>query len=208
MTTRTIPSDVQPVWSCTVNGKKYRFPSGATVDVPDDVAALIDNINAGKEHPPAPYVPTLPAIGDGDEGKVIMVNGKRYVLAEAGGGGSVTVDDELSDSSTNPVQNKVIKAALDANKPFIVTLTEDDQENITADKTHAQIKTAFDAGREVVLFKDGDTRLRVQMVNAESVISEMINVFANTVVFGMWYESTDGEWTEHTEIRSIEADNG
>lgn len=31
-----------------------------------------------------------------------------------GGGGSVTVDDTLSDSSTNPVQNKVIKTALDA----------------------------------------------------------------------------------------------
>ncbi len=30
------------------------------------------------------------------------------------GGGSITVDSELSDTSTNPVQNKVIKAALDA----------------------------------------------------------------------------------------------
>ena len=30
-----------------------------------------------------------------------------------GGGGGITVDDELSGSSTNPVQNKVIKAALD-----------------------------------------------------------------------------------------------
>jgi len=36
--------------------------------------------------------------------------------AQSGGGGgsSITVDDELSSSSTNPVQNKVIKAALDA----------------------------------------------------------------------------------------------
>lgn len=30
-----------------------------------------------------------------------------------GGGGSVTVDSALSGSSTNPVQNKVVKAALD-----------------------------------------------------------------------------------------------
>lgn len=29
------------------------------------------------------------------------------------GGGGITVDDSLSDSSTNPVQNKVIKAELD-----------------------------------------------------------------------------------------------
>lgn len=34
--------------------------------------------------------------------------------ADESGGGSVTVDDEISGSSTNPVQNKVIKAALDA----------------------------------------------------------------------------------------------
>lgn len=31
-----------------------------------------------------------------------------------GGGGSVTVDSALSGSSTNPVQNKVVKNALDA----------------------------------------------------------------------------------------------
>lgn len=32
----------------------------------------------------------------------------------AGGGATITVDDTLSDTSTNPVQNKVIKAAIDA----------------------------------------------------------------------------------------------
>lgn len=36
------------------------------------------------------------------------------VMDGTGGGGSVTVDDALSDFSTNPVQNKVIKTALDA----------------------------------------------------------------------------------------------
>lgn len=34
-------------------------------------------------------------------------------LGGGGSGGSITVDSELSDTSTNPVQNKVIKAALD-----------------------------------------------------------------------------------------------
>lgn len=32
---------------------------------------------------------------------------------EGGGGSDITVDAELSDTSTNPVQNKVVKAALD-----------------------------------------------------------------------------------------------
>ena len=37
------------------------------------------------------------------------------------GGSSVTVDDALSDSSENPVQNKVVKAALDEKPVFAVT---------------------------------------------------------------------------------------
>ena len=35
-------------------------------------------------------------------------------LSGGGSGGSITVDSELSETSTNPVQNKVIKSALDA----------------------------------------------------------------------------------------------
>ena len=38
----------------------------------------------------------------------------RWREFSSGGGGSVTVDDELSATSTNPVQNKVIKGALDS----------------------------------------------------------------------------------------------
>lgn len=37
---------------------------------------------------------------------------KSYVDSHGGGGGSVTVDDALSDSSVNPVQNKIITAAI------------------------------------------------------------------------------------------------
>lgn len=36
-----------------------------------------------------------------------------YTIPQGGEGGSITVDDALSSSSTNPVQNKVVKAALD-----------------------------------------------------------------------------------------------
>ena len=49
------------------------------------------------------------------------MNGKDIALIKAlgggsggsSGGGSITVDSTLSATSTNPVQNKVIKAALD-----------------------------------------------------------------------------------------------
>lgn len=41
-----------------------------------------------------------------------MVNGTLTTLGTGGGGGSITVDDEISSSSENPVQNKVIYTAL------------------------------------------------------------------------------------------------
>ena len=53
---------------------------------------------------------TLPSPNsDGsDNGKVPTVNGTRWEMKKA------VVDDALSDTSTNPVQNKVVKAALDS----------------------------------------------------------------------------------------------
>lgn len=53
----------------------------------------------------------------------------------AAGTGSVTVDDALSDSSTNPVQNKVIKAALDGKQKTLIAGTNisiDDDGTISA----------------------------------------------------------------------------
>ena len=62
---------------------------------------------------------TLPAYGE------IL---DRIAEMGGGGGGSVTVDDALSSTSENPVQNKVIKAALDdisATGELACTLMED-----------------------------------------------------------------------------------
>lgn len=58
----------------------------------------------------------LPSVSASDNGKVLgVVNGAWAAKADegGGGGGSVTVDSALSGTSTNPVQNKVVKAALD-----------------------------------------------------------------------------------------------
>ena len=62
-------------------------------------------------------VPLTPAATSGDVGKFLKaktVSGGKVTEYEFGSasGGSVTVDDELSNSSTNPVQNKVITGAL------------------------------------------------------------------------------------------------
>ena len=79
------------------------------------------------------------------------MNGKDIAMIKAlggggsgGSGGSVKVDSELSATSTNPVQNRVIKSALDA-KPdvYIVTFSTDETGGvIIADKTYAEIASA------------------------------------------------------------------
>lgn len=46
-------------------------------------------------------------------GQFLSWNGTSFVWATPSGGSSITIDSTLSDSSTNPVQNKVIKEELD-----------------------------------------------------------------------------------------------
>lgn len=63
---------------------------------------------------------TLPAYGE--------ILDRIAEMEGGGGGGSVTVDDALSGTSENPVQNKVIKAALDdisVAGELVCTLMED-----------------------------------------------------------------------------------
>lgn len=82
----------------------------------------------GEQGPQGPsgYSPTVTVtdITGGHRVTITDLNGNHTfdVMNGTGGGGSVTVDNALSGSSTNPVQNKVIKTALDAkgtySKPY------------------------------------------------------------------------------------------
>ena len=65
----------------------------------------------------------------------------------SGGGTSVEVDAALSDTSLNPVQNKVIKAALDGKLNTTDTAT-------AAQKLTASTVTAVNVGRPIVLFSN------------------------------------------------------
>ena len=54
-------------------------------------------------------------ISGGHRVAITDANGSSsFDVMDGTGGGSITIDDALSGSSTNPVQNKIIKAALDA----------------------------------------------------------------------------------------------
>lgn len=48
---KKIPSNTQPTWTADINGKEYEFPSGITMDVPEEVAALIDQTEARMAKP-------------------------------------------------------------------------------------------------------------------------------------------------------------
>lgn len=58
------------------------------------------------------YLPD-PNPDDSDDGKVLAVNKHKWEIKAIPAGGGMIVDTELSSTSTNPVQNKVIKSALD-----------------------------------------------------------------------------------------------
>lgn len=64
MKTVTIPDNMNP-WECCINGKKYRYPAGETVDVPDEVAAIIQAYENATKAPEAEPVLTQPRWGSG-----------------------------------------------------------------------------------------------------------------------------------------------
>lgn len=62
------------------------------------------------------------ALPSGTAGQYLRktATGVAWAEVSGGAGGTVNVDDALSDTSTNPVQNKVIKAALDGKQATLI----------------------------------------------------------------------------------------
>lgn len=61
----------------------------------------------------ADYLPD-PNPDDSDDGKALVVNKHKWEIKEIPAGGGVIVDTAMSSTSTNPVQNKVIKQYVDS----------------------------------------------------------------------------------------------
>ena len=114
-----------------------------------------------------PYLTTTGGIlpepnpDDSDDGKVLMVNKHKWELQKA----VVDVDNALSDTSTNPVQNKVIKTALDGKASTAVA-------NRAADGLmSAEDKTKLDG------IEDGATRTTVDgllLDNSDNPVSNRV----------------------------------
>ena len=113
-----VGQDSTDIYYTVKNGNTYTWKSLETdifdnITIPSDVSQLTDNQNT-------PFTPKSHAHGnlqnDGQVGstaqanKNVVTDGNGKITTEA----KMTVDSSLSDSSTNPVQNKVVKAGLDS----------------------------------------------------------------------------------------------
>lgn len=93
-----------------------------------------------------------------------------------GGGGDITVDSELSLSSENPVQNKVITGALNGKADiFIVNFTYNEETyKVTSDKSFAEIISAIDSGKTVIGLDDVDGKKIPMYVNRKNYPNDML----------------------------------
>ena len=119
-------------------------------------------------------VAELPAKGavsvETDEGKVYILGAGKVEIhrtnskfcpfdwqssgSSGGGGGSITVDSELSDTSTNPLQNKVTTAAINEVNSTVDALRDDVLANTAALETKSDINHIHDisaSGNPVIM---------------------------------------------------------
>lgn len=101
-----IPETANP-WRCVINGVEYAYTPGSTQTVPDEVAALIAQI---EEYPPDPLPVEKPwpcgiepEITDPQDGDVLVYDATAGVWknGEGGSGGGVTVVHSTEDEGGN-----------------------------------------------------------------------------------------------------------
>lgn len=90
------------------------------------VNQMLSDMNSGKIKPTITYFPITAGSG-------VVISEDGVISATGSGGSSITVDSALSDTSTNPVQNKVIKTELDKKLSSIPTSDSNTIGGIKAD---------------------------------------------------------------------------
>ena len=88
----------------------------------------------------------LPASDNSDTGKVPTINGKKWELKKPES--TTTVDDAMSSTSTNPVQNKVIKQYVDNNAAGAGAVRYDAMQSLTFEQKQRARKNIEAADRE------------------------------------------------------------
>lgn len=121
----------------------------------------------------------LLAINNDETSGGVFYRGKEVATKDdiTAGGGNITVDDTLSDTSTNPVQNKVIKGALDnllstSSSPDANYVGWDDDQNlVVGNKTNEHSSSVKISPYGVICGTDSGTIGIVQDETANGIIS-------------------------------------
>lgn len=105
----------------------------------------------------------------------------EYVKTKVASGGGVTVDDAMSDTSTNPVQNKTIKQYVDDHAVSLpLTLTYANGQATGA--SYSDIRKAIESGRQIKLAVANT--LDIIASNAKNETDKSVLKFINTDVGG------------------------
>ena len=163
--------------------------------LPLDDRTIMETIEEMKDYPEN-FLPDIAYCFVKSDGKMYVFNrenesteltGKWRVLEGSGGGTAVTVDTAMSSTSTNPVQNKVIKAYVDGKSVDISA----DSDNAIQTKTDGiyveKTKISTDDGNALSKKSDG---LFVEdlsnKVNALNIAQKTINEDLDYCFVGFW----------------------
>ena len=93
--TVTIPSGDNP-FICKINDVYYSYPAGAVVEVPDEVAALIQANAGNREEPTGEKDIAIPRDGEVDDVLTRTAEGAAWKAPSGGGGGVLIVNLDTS----------------------------------------------------------------------------------------------------------------
>lgn len=127
MKTVTIPNDYHP-YEVEVNGKEYRFPAGATVSVPDEVAAVIENYYKLQPKEKPTDGGALPYVSKENDGDVLTVKDGAWTTGEGGGSGDAgwkTFVWDMNDNRIDFVDSATREHYLTTPEPFYAVCGDD-----------------------------------------------------------------------------------
>lgn len=108
--TTGLPVSFSTGYVSALNSSDYLF-TGTILNYP--VVLSIGALGSATVELFGAYLPD-PNPDDSDDGKVLAVNKHKWEIKKIPAGGGVVVDTTMSSTSTNPVQNKVIKQYVDS----------------------------------------------------------------------------------------------
>lgn len=102
---------------------------------------------------------------------------KTYIqdkIDNSGTGGNITIDNELSDTSENPVQNKVIKAELDKKGTY-----SKPTDGISKSDLASTVQTSLDKADNALPLSGGTmTGTLIAVEDADVTVSQVRNIYA------------------------------